>query len=282
MHVVMDEMHEELTAWDDREVIRWAGAQCASAIDQIAEEVPVALVYNGIAHAVMLATPQDLHDFATGFSLSEGLVVARGDIFDIEIHQRDGGIEIALSVAGDCDRRLRERRRALAGTTGCGLCGVESLAQAQCDAPVVAGGPQVAPAALARARAALAHMQRIYAQTGAVHAAAWCRSDGEVVCVREDVGRHNALDKLIGALAAAGESTTAGFVLMTSRASYEIVCKAARAGIGLVAAISAPTALAVRIAEASGIALVGFLRERGFTVYAHAGRIGGTPEQDTP
>ncbi|MDD5249528.1 MAG: formate dehydrogenase accessory sulfurtransferase FdhD [Rhodocyclaceae bacterium] len=242
--------------------------------DRVAEEVPVALVYNGVSHAVMLATPQDLEDFAVGFSVSEGIVGARSDIFDIDLREHDNGIELDLRVAASCAAALRARRRTLAGRTGCGLCGVESLEQAQCrPRRVTATAAVLTPAALTRAAAALAQRQRLHGLTGAVHAAAWCRWDGEVLCVREDVGRHNALDKLIGALAAARESLAEGFVLMTSRASYEIVCKAAAVGIALVAAISAPTGMAIRVAETAGLTLIGFLREQRFNVYAHPQRL---------
>ncbi|MBI4984363.1 MAG: formate dehydrogenase accessory sulfurtransferase FdhD [Rhodocyclales bacterium] len=252
----------------------WDETEFLQRDDCVAEEIPVALVYNGISHAVMLATPQDLEDFALGFSLSEGIVGARADIYEVEILERANGIELKMRVAAACDVALRTRRRALAGRTGCGLCGVESLEQAQCrPMRVAAANARVAPAALTRAAAALAQRQRLHGLTGAVHAAAWCRWDGEVVCAREDVGRHNALDKLIGALAAAGLSGADGFVLMTSRASYEIVCKAGAVGIGLVAAISAPTGTAIRIAETAGITLIGFLRGGRFNVYAHPERI---------
>ena len=258
----------------------WQREEFQQRAECVAEEVPVALVYNGISHAVMLATPQDLEDFAAGFSLSEGIVGARSEIFDIEVHEHADGIELEMRVAASCEAGLRARRRSLAGRTGCGLCGVESLEQAKCRAlPVTAATAVLAPAALTQAAAGLARQQRLHGLTGAMHAAAWCRWDGEVICVREDVGRHNALDKLIGALAAAREAMDGGFVLISSRASYEIACKAAAVGIPLVAAISAPTGMAIRIAEAAGITLVGFLRNQRFNVYAHPERMQGADQR---
>lgn len=258
----------------NREVDSWCRGRLGRADECVADEMPIAMVYNGISHAVMLATPGDLEDFAVGFSLSEGIVGARGDIFDIDIREQAAGIEIDLRVHGNCDAALRARRRSMAGRTGCGLCGVESLQQAECRAPRVAPAASVlTPEALIHAATGLCRHQRLHGLTGAVHGAAWCRWDGEIEVVREDVGRHNALDKLIGALATAGMDFGRGFVLMSSRASYEIVCKAAVAGIGLVAAISAPTGMAVEVAEATGLTLVGFLRGSRFHIYAHPERL---------
>ncbi len=252
----------------------WEHEELEQHTECVAEEVPVALVYNGISHAVMLATPQNLEDFAVGFSLSEGIVGSRNDIFDVEICESSNGISLEIHIEGSCAVALRARRRTLAGRTGCGLCGVESLEQVQfrpLRAPV--SNPRLMPLAFTSAGASLAQHQHLHGYTGAMHAAAWCSRDGEVVCVREDVGRHNALDKLIGALLIARFPLDEGFVLMTSRASYEIVCKAAAAGIGCVAALSAPTGMAVRIAEMAGLTLVCFLRGLRFTVYTHPERV---------
>lgn len=275
MEVAMPDMTELYEPSGDYAVERWSASGASDAVDCVAEEVPVALVYNGISHAVMLATPQDLDDFALGFSLSEGIVGSRRDIYDIEVLARDNGIEVAIEVSSASDAALRSRRRVLAGRTGCGLCGVESLEQAVCRPAPAVQAPPLSPAALERARAELAQMQKLFSRTGAVHGAAWCRADGEVLCVREDVGRHNALDKLIGALAAAGEAFGDGFAVLTSRASYEMACKAAAVGIGAVAAFSAPTGMAVRVAAAAGMTLIGFLRDGRFTAYAHPERIAG-------
>ncbi|MHB1667918.1 formate dehydrogenase accessory sulfurtransferase FdhD [Thiomonas sp.] len=252
----------------------WEHEKLEQRTECVAEEVPVAFVYNGISHAVMLATPQDLEDFALGFSLSEDIVGARGDIFDIEVRESSKGISLEMHIAASCAMALRAHRRTLAGRTGCGLCGVESLEQVQCrPLRVPVSNALLMPSALTRAAASLAQYQHLHGYTGAMHAAAWCRRDGQVVCVREDVGRHNALDKLIGALVVTRASLDEGFVLMTSRASYEIVCKAVSVGIGCVAALSAPTGMAVRVAERAGLTLICFLRGPRFTVYAHPERM---------
>ncbi|OON63241.1 sufurtransferase FdhD [Massilia sp. KIM] len=258
---------------------RWReGALEAQADELLAEEVPVALCYNGIAHAVMLASPLDLEDFALGFSLGERIVRAARDIHDIEIEESCEGIAIEMRIAAGAMARLKEGRRARLGRTGCGLCGVESLGWfAQAAVHDTGAGAQPAlridPAALHRAMAALGTRQRLHQATGAVHAAGWAAPDGELLCVREDVGRHNALDKLVGALARSGMDAGAGFALVTSRASYEMVQKAARAGMPLLAAISAPTAMAVRLADQAGLTLAGFVREGRHVLYSHPQRV---------
>lgn len=242
--------------------------------DRIAEEVPVALVYNGISHAVLLATPQDLEDFALGHSLSEGIVGERSEIYDLETTTHAAGIAIHLRIAEPRFLALKARRRTLAGRTGCGLCGIESLAQMvpPCASHVPSGG-HVAAGALQRAQAQLLAQQPLFEATGAAHAAAWCDCDGKLLLMREDIGRHNALDKLIGALMARGKAFDAGFVLLTSRASYEMVNKAAAVGIPIVAAVSAPTGLAVRVAEQAGVTLIGFARGHSCNVYSHFHRV---------
>lgn len=252
---------------------RIADGEAVASLENLVEEIPVALVYNGISHAVMLATPADLEDFALGFSLSEGILASPGELYDCEALTVDGGIEVRLEIAAARLAALRERRRSLVGRTGCGLCGVESLGLAvRHPAPVAARAP-VAAAAIHRALAELPAHQPLFHATGAVHAAAWAADDGTLVAVREDVGRHNALDKLIGALARDRFDPAAGFLVVTSRASYEMVQKAAAAGIGLMAAISAPTAFAVRLAEDAGLALVGMARSRRLTAYSHPDRL---------
>ena len=254
-------------------------------VETLAEELPVALVYNGISHAVMLASPADLEDFALGFSLSEGMIDSPDDLLDAEILPADlgesvalagtteRGLSVELKVTLRCFMRLKERRRTLAGRTGCGLCGTESLAEAVRPVGREAACIEIEAAALERAMAALPSHQHLQKATGATHAAAWCAPDGEVLTVREDVGRHNALDKLIGALARAGTDPASGFVVVTSRASYEMVYKAAHAGFGLLAAVSAPTGLAVRTAEAAGLVLAGFVRGDRAVAYSHARRL---------
>lgn len=241
--------------------------------ETVAEETPVALVYNGVSHAVMLATPFDLEDFALGYSLCESIIGRAGDIHDLEIVQRDNGIELQITLASERMHVFKARRRTMAGRTGCGLCGKESLDQLIPHAARLTSSTVLADDALARAVADLQDRQQLFSLTGAVHAAAWCDLAGRIVLVREDVGRHNALDKLIGALTHRPEPGSEGFVLMTSRASYEIVQKAAMAGVAIVAAVSAPTAMAVRSAVDCGITLVGFVRGDGYCVYSHPERI---------
>ncbi|MCK0506424.1 formate dehydrogenase accessory sulfurtransferase FdhD [Aromatoleum anaerobium] len=241
--------------------------------DCIAEETPVALVYNGVAHTVMMATPLDIEDFAAGFSLSEGIVARAREVYDLEVIARDNGMEARLEIATERALLLRAQHRAMAGRTGCGLCGVESLERFRAPVPAVRSTVGLAAGALSVAHSQLVGMQPLFHLTGAVHAAAWCGLDGAVALVREDVGRHNALDKLIGAVATNGSAFGDGFVLMTSRASYEIVQKAAAVGIAVVAAVSAPTGMAVRLAEAAGVTLIGFARGARHSVYSHPQRI---------
>jgi FdhD protein len=265
------------SCWSAASVARWR-VHCANEnlpdapADAIAEEVAVALSYNGVSHVVMMMTPADLQDFALGFSLSEGIVDGPADIFATEIEAREQGIELALTVSARHFMLLKERRRNLTGRTGCGICGAESLEQALQPVPRVARGVRIDAAAIERARARLAEHQPLQRTTGAVHAAAWCSTAGDILLVREDVGRHNALDKLIGALAHRTERG-AGFALVSSRASYEMVTKAARVGIELLVAVSAPTLLAVQLARESDLTLVGFAREGRFSVYTVPERV---------
>jgi FdhD protein len=244
------------------------------ALDEIvAEEVAVALVYNGISHAVMMATPCDLEDFARGFSLSERIVEEPSEIFDIEVESVGRGIEIRLEISSQRLAGLQQRRRSLAGRTGCGLCGVESLDAALRPVhPVVPEG-SVSAAAIRRAMAELPAYQRINKLNGATHAAGWAAADGRLITVREDVGRHNALDKVLGALARSGDAKPGGFVVVTSRCSYEMVQKAAAGGALAIAAVSAPTSLAIETAEQAGMALIAFVRGERMTAYAHAERM---------
>lgn len=239
----------------------------------LAEEVPVALVYNGISHAVMLATPGDLEDFALGFSLSECIVGRAGEILDLDIVEQAQGIEVRMQLTAERAHALKQHRRSLAGRTGCGLCGTESLEQLARRGGRVTSSAQVVQGAVTRALAGLGQRQTLFGLTGAVHAAAWCDLSGGIELLREDVGRHNALDKMIGALARGNRGFDEGFVLMTSRASYEIVQKAAAVGIAVVAAVSAPTGMAVRVAQDSGLTLIGFARGERYCVYSHPQRI---------
>ena len=241
--------------------------------DSLAEETPVALEYNGISHAVMLASPDDLEDFAVGFSLSEGIVDRRQDIFDIEFVHSPVGISVRIEIAGSHFARHKERRRSLAGRTGCGLCGTESLDQVYRDlSPLPSGGAFPAEALYAGMRA-LPALQAMQQATGATHAACRVRRDGSISHVREDVGRHNALDKTLGALARNDIDAGADALIITSRASVEMVQKAVALRIGTLAAVSAPTATAVRLAEKFNLALFGFLRGDTCVAYAPAKEI---------
>ncbi len=256
------------------EVERWRDGELRRVRDQVAEEIPVALVYEDVPHGVMLVTPADLEDFAVGFTLSEGLVERPEEIRGVEVRWTGEGAEARVSVAWPRFTALIERRRRLTGRTGCGLCGVES-AQAVLRPlkPVGGGGARVSTGALHGAIGALSEHQRLNALTGSVHAAAWVTAAGGIETLREDLGRHNALDKLIGARVRAGADLATGWVLLTSRASFEMVQKCAVAGVPFVAALSAPTALAVRLARDCGVTLVAFARERQHVVYAHPERL---------
>jgi len=262
-------------AAEPRPVRRYGAGLPATATDEVASEVPVAFEYNGISHAVMLATPADLHDFAIGFSLSEG-IAQPSQCYGVEVQQGAAGITLAIEVAASAFALLKAHRRTLAGRTGCGICGAEGLDQVLRPLPDLSALPlRIAPAALARACAGLTDVQPLQRRTGAAHGAVWCGPDGAIACAREDIGRHNALDKLIGALMRNGFETRAGFALVTSRASVEMVQKSAAAGIAVLAAVSAPTALAVQVAENCGQTLIGFARGGSFSVYTHGGRIAG-------
>ena len=236
--------------------------------EQIAEEAPVALVYNGVPHVVVMATPANLDDLALGFSLSEGVIASAAELGGLEIVPEKSGYTVYLSVPAERLAAIEQRRRNMTARTGCGLCGAETIEQAMCDVPRVAFVETIDRKAVAKAMLQLPGMQTLNAATGAVHAAGWAATDGQLKLVREDVGRHNALDKLIGALVAGNIDRAHGFAVITSRASYEMVQKAAMAGIGLLAAVSAPTGLAVRIARDAGLTLAGFTRGNRFVVYA--------------
>ncbi len=240
--------------------------------DWLAEEVPVSLVFNGLSHAVMLATPADLEDFALGFALTEGLLDDRSELYGIEVTPVALGIEVHLEVSSACAWRLRERRRTLAGRTGCGLCGTEQLDQVRRALPLTPV-VQVPVAAMAQAQRELRQHQALQQLTGAAHAAAWCGLDGKVHLVREDIGRHNALDKLVGAMVARGLVPSQGFVCITSRASFEMVQKTAAAGVGALAAVSAPTQLAVQTAQQLGVVLAGFVRGDDAVAYTFPERL---------
>jgi len=218
-------------------------------------EAPVALEFNGLSYAVMMASPQDLEDFATGFALSEGLASSAADIADIAIAEVEQGWIVRARLAGLGIDKLEDRVRRRVAESSCGLCGIENLAEVARPLPTVAGHEPIEPAAIFAALAALRDHQPLGRETGAAHAAAHCRADGTITTVREDVGRHNALDKLIGAKARAGEALAPGFILSTARCSYEIVEKAVRGGATSLVCISLPTSLAVERASTAGLSL---------------------------
>ena len=243
--------------------------------DAIAAEVPVALAYNGAAFAVMMATPDDLEDFALGFSLAEGIVETLDEIRIDAMAERLDGIAIEMRIPEPRAQALAARRRSLAGYSGCGICGSAEIEAVLRPSPPVRSTIDIDTATLHRALHELTQRQPLNARTGATHAAGWANAGGELHLVREDVGRHNALDKLIGAMVRAGIGPDSGFAVVSSRASYELVQKAAQVGIGLLAAISAPTALAIDLAERAGLTLIGFARDDGQAVYSHPHRLRG-------
>lgn len=261
-------------------VTRWRDGVLTDATDKVAEEVPIALIYNGISHVVMLATPADLTDFALGFSLSEGIFGDKSDLYSVDLVAQAQGIELQMDVATQCFVQLKQHRRNLTGRTGCGLCGAESLDQTL-RLPAQSANLTTFKIPASSIEVAFKTMQThqpLQQITGATHACAWVSTQGEIQLVREDVGRHNAMDKLIGGLANSSDSANKsinndGFVLTSSRASVEMVQKVATAGIGVLAAISAPTGLAIRVAEMYGVTLIGFLRDNQFVIYTHKHRI---------
>jgi len=267
----------------DREVSIWSNEATDSQNDFIAQEVAVALVYNGISHAVMMASPTELQAFALGFSLTEGIIDRVEDVFAIDLVTQENGIEVAITISSRCFMQLKNRRRNLTGRTGCGICGVESLEQIRPALQFNNSHFSISHAAINRATANLSAHQPLQKITGAFHGAAWCDVKGNVVKVCEDVGRHNALDKLIGLLFSSTSQPPnvkqqatfqqSGFLLMSSRASYEIVQKAAKVGIAMVAAVSAPTSLAIDIANKAGITLIGFSRKQRHIAYTHDQRL---------
>jgi FdhD protein len=257
-----------------REAVRVAGGVGTAISRMLPEEVAVAFVYDGTTHAVMMASPADLRDLAIGFSLSEGKIARLEDLESLEIVEHAAGFEARIWLAGDASARTATRRRAVLGPTGCGLCGIDSLEAALPAPPTVRGGPTLSPAEIAAAVAALRPAQRWNAQAHALHAAGFWTPAAGLVAVREDVGRHNALDKLVGALATTGVDPAAGVVVLTSRLSVEMVQKTASFGAAVIVAVSAPTVLALRTAEAAGITVVAVARDDGFEVFTRPDRVG--------
>jgi FdhD protein len=255
----------------DRQV--WRDGSVGRGARLIAEETAIALTYNGGTYAVMMATPQDLRDFAVGFSLSEGIVQSPEEIGSLDVVDFDDGIELRMWLPSAKAALVNERRRHIAGPTGCGICGIDSIAEAVRPAALVANGRSFSPREIMAATAEIAPLQAINIETRAAHAAAFWTPARGIVSLREDVGRHNALDKLAGALAQAKVSGSEGMVLLTSRVSVEMVQKTATIGAPLMVAVSAPTALAVRMADAAGITLAAIARSDGFEVFTHPERI---------
>lgn len=257
----------------DVTALRLTATSSAALDDRVIVETPIALLYNGESFAVMMATPDALEDFALGFALSEGIVAAPEEFRLVDVVQHEHGVALHAAIPQSRYDALADRRRGMEGRSGCGLCGVESLQAALRDVPKV---PSTDVVPVSRVHAALADLSRrqpLNALSGGVHAAAFAHAAG--LLVREDVGRHNALDKLIGAMARHDAPLQAanGFALITSRASYEMVHKAATAGLGLLVAISAPTDLAIRTAESAGLTLAAFARGGSLNVYTHPQRI---------
>ena len=246
----------------------------------LANEVPIALVFNGIAHAVMMGTPQDMEDYALGFALSEGILDSAADCYGVEVNtvgaaqaglpEGMDGIEIQLEIASRCFARLKDHRRSMSGRTGCGVCGVDSFAALDLDFPALPAQPwitQVDLPTVLRAMEQLPAKQVLNQQAGAIHAAGWATLDGQLHDVLEDVGRHNALDKLLGRLARTQRLDEPGFVVLSSRGSHELVRKCAKLGVGALATISAPTAMGVHMAERTGLRFWGLCRPPQAVLY---------------
>lgn len=262
-----------MPASDRVETLAVRGGIAVAASRVVPEEQPVAIVFNGGTFAVMMASPVDLIDFVTGFALSEGVVAAAGELGDLDVVPYEDGVEVRAWLPNARADALAERRRAIAGPTGCGLCGIDSLGQAMRPLAPIRASARFSPAEIQAAMAAMAPAQALNIETRAVHAAAfWTRSQG-LVLIREDVGRHNALDKLIGALARSDRVAADGILLLTSRVSVEMVQKAARAGFGILVAVSAPTTLAIKTAREANLTLAAVARADGFEIFTHPDRI---------
>ncbi len=258
-------------------VSRWRDNEFTWSQDDIAGESAIALVYNDISHAVMMATALDLEDFALGFSLGEQIIESKQDLRSIDLQYTDRGIEIQMSIPAGQFHALKLKKRSLAGVSGCGICGKESLTMLNVDPPPVTSEARITASTLVDAMTIFNYKQVLRAATGSHHGAAWCRADGSIIRLREDIGRHNAVDKLLGANARADEHPDNGFMILSSRISFEIVQKAARGNIAVIVAASAPTSYAISQAERANITLVGFVRENRFNVYSHADRIEANP-----
>lgn len=252
----------------------WQGRENEDIQHDIATEVPVSLVYNGISYAVMMATPMDLEDFGIGFSISEGIIQNKNELEGIKIFQEEKGILLAMDIPAERFAKIAHRKRQMTGRTGCGLCGIESLDHVVHLPRSVQGNVKISVRAIYKAYESLYGLQPEKQTTGALHGAAFVSPDGDIRLVREDVGRHNALDKLIGAASGAGMEPDSGFILVTSRCSFEMVQKTVAFGTPVLAAISAPTTLAVSLAEKSRLTLVALARKEKSIVFTCPERIG--------
>lgn len=242
-------------------------------IDVLAEETPIALVYNGVSHAVMMASPADLEDFAVGFSVSEGIAANKADLGGIEVVPVENGVEVRIELSSRAFWNLKERRRSLAGRTGCGLCGVDSLDQTVRDLPRIENDLKVSLAAVHRALDTLPAAQVYNRAARSMHGAAFAGADGTLKLVREDVGRHNALDKLIGAVLRGGFDAASGMCVITSRCSFEMAQKTIAAGFPILVAVSAPTLMAQRLAEAHNLTMVALARPDSVVLVSHPERL---------
>jgi FdhD protein len=251
------------------QVVRRSGLNDLSPeTDLVASETAIAMVYNGVSHVVMMATPYDLEEFALGFSLTERIIDTPSQLYGIEIQTHALGIELEITIANECFARLKEKRRNLTGRTGCGLCGADSLRSAIPDLPPVKPHSLPSREAIERALKTLNQHQPLQALTGAVHGAALCNAAGKILLLKEDIGRHNALDKLIGSLPNINNrDLTEEFILISSRASFEMINKCVMANIGNLVAVSAPTLLAIHSAKVGGVNLIGFAREGKHVIY---------------
>lgn len=254
-------------------VDRWKSDQHISELDSIAEEVPISLIYNGMPHVVMLATPTNLEEFALGFSITEGIIKSPQELLSARVYNRSNGIEVQIKIPEERFQCMSDKGRNLTGRTGCGLCGASTLKQAIRKPSEVVGDLRVSAIDLSNALTELVSFQKLNKMTGAVHAAAWVIPAKGIIDIREDVGRHNALDKLIGFLLRTEKELSSGFVLVTSRASFEMVQKTAWVGINMLVAISAPTGLAIRLANETNLTLIGFARGDQHVVYTHPHRL---------
>lgn len=260
-------MDTKIRGYETVQVHRFHQDLSENEMDYIVQEYPVALIYNGISHAVMMATPSDIEVFAKGFSLSEGIVQSLNELYSIEITQNELGVQVEMTIASRAFMALKQHRRMMVGRTGCGLCGIESLKQFYSELPLVSSHVSSSwlnqiPSAIVQLKA----KQKISELTGGAHAAAWVVK-GQIIALFEDVGRHNALDKLLGYLAEQKLNVADGFVVMTSRASYELIRKCAQFNIALLATISAPTSMAIEMAKKLNLTLASFCRGDSFVVY---------------